>query len=185
MARAKVGTAAPALSRASRNYLNTLNGRASIRARYWCRVKNKNIQNERSEVENSTILPNGQKLWRIDGSGTDDIFENGFNARGEDTDLQNYVNTNSPSIFVGTSKSPNILKNPDFGLPRKYFYQIDGSGLEGVDVNQVYPTNPFSDEEELAIIGTIPTESIIGAQQILPNGDLGSSIMNPNYGGNP
>ncbi|WP_460252845.1 scabin-related ADP-ribosyltransferase [Acidiphilium sp. MT5] len=131
------------------------------------------------------MLPNDQKLWRIDGRGTDDIFENGFNARGEDTDIQNYVNTNSPSIFIGTSTNPNILQNPDFGLPGKYFYQIDGSGLEIVNINQVYPTNPFSDEEEMAIIGKIPIESIVGAQQILPNGDLGSFIMNPNYGGNP
>lgn len=124
-----------------------------------------------------------QPVYRIDGRPPGTIFDEGFQPRGTSTDLENYVNTNQPSTFVGTSKTPDIVNNPAFGQPGKHLYEIDGTGLKGVDVNQAYPANPYASESEIAVPGGIPPESIISAKPILPGGGLGETIPNPNYNG--
>jgi len=136
-----------------------------------------------SPSEKPVAFPVGGKLYRVDGRLTGTIFDEGFQPRGTATDLENYVNTNTPSNFVSTSKTPEIANDPAFGQPGKYVYMIDGSQIKGIDVNQVYPDNPFSSEQEIAVPGGIPKEAIMGAQPILPDGTLGDPIINPNYKG--
>jgi hypothetical protein len=132
-------------------------------------------------VATGRVLPPGQTLWRVDSRSPATIRSEGFQPRGTATDIQNYVNTNAPSAFVSTSKSSLIAENPAFAQPGSYLYEIDGSGLQGIDVNEAYPSNPFDNEQEIAIIGGIPNESIVGATPILPSGGLGDSIPNPGY----
>lgn len=129
------------------------------------------------------IAPVEQPVYRVDGRPAGTIFDEGFQPRGTSTDLENYVNTNQPSTFISTSKTPAIADNPAFGQPGKTLYEIDGTGLKGIDVNKAYPTNPFANENEIAIPSGIPKESIISARPILPNGTLGEPILNPNYNG--
>jgi hypothetical protein len=100
--------------------------------------------------------------------------------RGTSTDLQAYVDTNSPSAFVGTSKTQAV--STEFALDNGgYVYQIDQTNLSGIDVNLAYPSNTFADEREIAILGGVPKESVISAQKALPGGGLGPIIPNPFY----
>jgi len=132
-----------------------------------------------SEAEATQIT---QPLYRGDGRSPDAIFKEGFQPRGTSTDLQSYVDTNSASAFVGTSKSQ--AEAAGFASANEgYVYQIDPSNLSGVDVNSAYPGNIYAHEQEVAFSGGIPKEAIISAQKALPGGGLGPIIPNPYYKG--
>ena len=121
-----------------------------------------------------------QTLFRGDGRVPETIFNEGFVPRGTSTDLQAYVDTNNSSAFVGTSTSE--IEATKFALANDgHVYQIDPTGLPGINVNSAYPTNTFAYEQEIAIPGGVPRESIIGAQRALPGGGLGPVIPNPFY----
>ncbi len=122
-----------------------------------------------------------QSLYRVDSRSPDVIFQDGFQPKGTSTDIQTYVDQNTPSAFVSTSKTPDIYQNPDFGAPGNYLYEVDGSQTPGVDVNAVYPANPYASEQEIAVPGGIPSGAIIGAKPILPGGGLGNTVFNPFY----
>ena len=126
-----------------------------------------------------------QSLYRVDSRSPDVIFQDGFQPKGTSTDIQTYVDQNTPSAFVSTSKTSDIYQNPDFGAPGKYLYEVDGSRTPGVDVNAVYPANPYANEQEVAVPGGIPSSAIIGAKPILPSGGLGNTIFNPSYKATP
>ncbi len=127
------------------------------------------------------IGPVKQPVYRVDQRAPGTIFDEGFQPRGSAADLEIYVNTNQPSIYVSTSKTSDIAYNPDFAKAGSHLYDIDGRGLKGVDVNKVYPTNPFARESEIAIPGGIPRESVRSSRPILPDGTLGETIPNPYY----
>ena len=124
-----------------------------------------------------------QPVYRVDGRPPSTIFNEGFQPRGTSTDLKTYVDTNNPSAFVSTSKTPAIADNPAFAKPGAYLYEVDGTQVEGIDVNSAYPANPYANESEIAVVGGVPPEAIISAKPILPGGGVGPAIPNPGYNG--
>ncbi len=136
-----------------------------------------------SAIATPSGAPLNQSVYRVDGRPPSVIFEQGFQPRGTATDLQNYVDTNTPSGFVSTSKTPDIALNPAFAQPGTHLYEVDGQQISGIDVNEAYPSNPFSNEQEIAVVGGVPKDAIISAKPLLPGGGLGNAIMNPFYRG--
>jgi hypothetical protein len=135
-------------------------------------------------------LPSGYKLYnsekpvyRGDGREPDEIFKNGFSAKGSDTDLVKYQRENSDSIFIGTSTSESVGK--DFAMNQgagSYVYKIDPRGLTAVDVNaSIGNPSGLAHELEMAVINKIPSSNIISARELMPNGSLGPIIPNPAY----
>jgi hypothetical protein len=120
----------------------------------------------------------------VDGRSPETIIKEGFQPKGTSTDLKTYVETNNPSAFVSTSKTPSIADNPEFAKPGTYLYGVDSTQVKGIDVNQAYPDNPFAHESEIAVAGGVPREAIISAKPILPTGGVGNTIQNPIYNGN-
>ena len=119
-------------------------------------------------------------LFRGDTRPPDVIFRDGFKPRGSSTDLQKHAldNANPPSNFVSTT----IVVEPAIAFGKgKYVYVID-KRVKGVDVNKSLGRNsPFPGEAEIALPGGISSGDIIGARSILPGGNLGPLIPNPNY----
>jgi uncharacterized Zn-binding protein involved in type VI secretion len=135
-----------------------------------------------SVVDEISVIEEPVSLYRGDGRGPSIIFDEGFKPRGTSTDLNDYVLNNTKSIFVGTSKSKEVAYN--FAASKKgYVYEIDPSGLKGVDVNNAIPDNIFGKESEIAFPGGIPPESIVSAKPVLETGGLGEAIINPIYKG--
>jgi RHS repeat-associated protein len=131
----------------------------------------------------------GEVVHRGDGRTPDEIFNDGFQPKdpGSDTSLQDYVLDNEPSDFVGTSKDPDIAR--EFAQDSAGFSQ-DGTGYlydidrpqNGIDVNEAFPGNPFSREQEIAVPGGVGTNCIRGCQPVNTLGqNAGDYIPNPNY----
>jgi RHS repeat-associated protein len=119
-------------------------------------------------------------LFRGDTRAPDVIFNDGFKPRGTSTDLYKHAkdNMNPPSAYVPTSISIESAKGFSGG---RYVYLID-KRVKGVDVNKTLGSrSPYPGELEMAVPNGIPSQNIIGAQQVLPNGSLGPLIQNPNY----
>lgn len=112
------------------------------------------------------------------------IFNEGLQPRGTNTDLYNYALHGEPSVFVSTSKSPNVARD---------FADIQGGGYvstirgqaQGLDVNAILgPQSPFPHEFEIAVPGGVNPLDIMGARQVGPNGTfVGPFIKNRTYGG--
>ena len=124
----------------------------------------------------------GRTVYRGDGRTPGQIFKDGFQPRGTATDLETYVDKNTASGFVGTSKSSDVATQ--FAQANDgYVYQIDGELIKGVDVNAAYPTNPFASEQEIAVLGGVPKQAVVSAQKVMADGTLGPIIPNPAYTG--
>ncbi len=135
-------------------------------------------------------LPSGYKLYnsekpvyRGDGREPDEIFKNGFSAKGSDTDLVKFQRENNDSIFISTSTSESVGK--DFAEMQgagSYVYKIDPRGLTAVDVNaSIGNPSGLAHELEMAVVNKIPSSNIISARELMPNGSLGPIIPNPAY----
>ncbi len=122
-------------------------------------------------------------VYRGDGRSPSTIYDEGFQPKGTSTDLQTYVNTNSPSGFVSTSKSPEVAEGFAQMQGGGNVYVVDSSGLSGVDVNDAYPSNPFAHEQEIAMPGGVPPESVVGGYPVSGDGVKGDFVANPNYKG--
>ncbi len=125
-----------------------------------------------------------RELYRKDGREPSEIFGEGFQPwkPNANVSIENYVNFNEPSQYVGTSKIPvgATEVNTQTGQPG-YLYIIDDPG-HGIDVNEVYPSNPFSHEQEIAFPGGIDSCSIKGCIPIDGNNNpIGEFIANPNF----
>lgn len=123
--------------------------------------------------------------YRGDSRGHEEIFEDGFRARGDSTDLMKHEldNTNPPSAYVSTTKSPE--KAYDFATQ---FYTEPGNiytvrPRNGIDVNEVLgPRSPFPDELEVAVPNRIAPADVRGVTPIRADGSyVGHSILNPNF----
>lgn len=139
--------------------------------------------NRADAADASAATAVSQTVYRVDGRPPGTIFNEGFQPKGTSTDLENYVLANQPSAFVSTSKIAAIAENPAFAKPGTYLYEVDGSMIKGIDVNQAYPDNPFANESEIAVVGGVPRDAIISAKPILPGGGVGPTIPNPFYSG--
>jgi hypothetical protein len=120
-------------------------------------------------------------VFRGDSRSPAVIFEQGFQPRGEMQDLRAYASSNEPSIFVGTSKSPNVARL-DFASEGDFVYTIRGRS-EGLDVNSILGReSPFPHELEVVFKGGISSQSVLGARQVGTNGNfIGPFILNPSY----
>ncbi|MCT9089268.1 WXG100 family type VII secretion target [Streptomyces sp. ASQP_92] len=131
-------------------------------------------------VDVSTIPGNAvwrtsdEPLWRFDARSPDAIFEEGFQPwEPSNTHLRDYVEKNTPSAYVGTTR------NPDLGWAPKFRYEIDAPG--GIDVNASMPDNIFASESEIAFPGGVRAENIKGVWERTPDGGWGNFTPNPNY----
>jgi hypothetical protein len=101
-------------------------------------------------------------LYRADTRPPEEIFANGFQAKGDNMDLAQHAAQNPPdSGYVSTSKD--YASARDFG---------DASGADnvykvsadGIDVNQTLgDDSPFPWENEIAVPHGIPAEDVEGA----------------------
>jgi hypothetical protein len=73
------------------------------------------------------------------------------------------------SGYVSTTKYEGIAEARGGNV-----YHIDG--VVGVDVNEAWPDNPFANEEEIAVPGSIDPSRIIGVRL-----QDGTWMDNPNY----
>ena len=122
-------------------------------------------------------------VYRGDGRSPSTIYDEGFQPKGTSTDLQTYVNTNSPSGFVSTSQSPAVAEGFAQMQGGGNVYVVDAGGLSGVDVNEAYPGNPYAHEQEIAVPGGVPTENVVGSYPVSGDGVKGDFMANPNYKG--
>ncbi|MET9437992.1 putative T7SS-secreted protein [Streptomyces sp. NPDC006551] len=114
-----------------------------------------------------------EPLWRNDDRAPDEIFRDGFKPwNNHNTDLDGYVRNNDHSVYVGTTR------DPDLGWGSRYRYDIDAPG--GIDVNASIPDNIFANEKEIAFPGGVRTENIKGAWEKLPDGTT-QYTPNPHY----
>jgi hypothetical protein len=139
-----------------------------------------------SDAVSANISDISTKLYRGDTRLPSDIFQSGFVSAGTNKDLIKYVDYNDPSIFIGTSKSPDIAYSFTKTSQGGYVYIIDkydGS----IDVNSFYRNvegfdNPQANELEVVYENVIPTAKIKGAFMIDENGNIiGDLILNSNY----
>lgn len=109
--------------------------------------------------------------YRGDSRGPQDIFENGFQPRGNNTNLLDYTTNNTPSNFVSTSKSSSVAG--DFA---DNIYVV--KPRNGIDVNSTLgPKSPFPNELEIAIPGDVRPSDIRSVT--IPK--EGMSHLNPNF----
>ncbi|WP_380619996.1 RHS repeat-associated core domain-containing protein [Salininema proteolyticum] len=119
-------------------------------------------------------------LYRADNRGPEEIFENGFESRGNNMDLEEHVagmrksdgGRLEDSGYIGTSidEAHAIERNP------QYVYEI--KGVKGIDVDRELPGFPFGGEQEIAVPRSISPGCIVSCR--LPDG---TRVMNPNYTG--
>ncbi|MEW5992824.1 MAG: hemagglutinin repeat-containing protein [Candidatus Zixiibacteriota bacterium] len=136
-------------------------------------------------VPDSTVASTRQSgfVFRGDGRSPDVIFEQGLQPRGTNQDLLKYAQQNEPSVFVSTSKSPNVAREFADMQGDGFVYTIRGQA-DGVDVNAVLGAkSPFPHELEIAVPGGVKPTDIMGARQVGPDGRfIGPFIKNPTYG---
>ena len=113
----------------------------------------------------------GETLFRSDTRHPDEIFETGFEARGNNMDLMQHISGWSrDSGFVSTSRS---RAHATGRTGNTYEVRADGR-----DANAEFPGNPHADEMEVAVPGKINPECIVSCT--LANGQ---KIMNPKFAG--
>lgn len=82
------------------------------------------------------------------------------------TDLEMYATTNTPSVFVSTTreKEDRTLWTPNSNRGGIYGYEIYAPG--GIDVAKQLGTDRFSNKHEIAFFGGIRSEFILGAIEL-------------------
>ncbi len=130
-------------------------------------------------TSNKSNIP--EHTYRGDSRSPDEIFDKGFEprAKGSDTSLEEYAQNNKASVYVGTSKDPDIAK--DFADGDGYVYTVKPD--KGVDVNkELGNRSPFPNEQEVVIPGGVKPGDIKGATPVNKDGSLGNStVLNPNH----
>ena len=114
--------------------------------------------------------------YRVDGRSPDEIYGPGFVAWGNNMDLWNHVCGAEDSGYVAATLDPFYA-----GLARPAWrLDLHGSGNgQWVDVNQSLGIHEWDYESEIAYPNHINPEDIIGARQVLPNGDEGLLCLIP------
>ncbi|MDP9865448.1 MULTISPECIES: scabin-related ADP-ribosyltransferase [Streptosporangium] len=120
-------------------------------------------------------------VYRADNRPPEEVFEQGFHPRDTSmTNLDDYVNRNRPSAFVGTSTRQDI----DNVLPRRYVYEVDAPG--GIDVRDTFSTYGTNGarlyhEQEIAFPGGVHRRYISGAWPEGVPKTPENFISNPHY----
>ncbi|MFF1922880.1 enterotoxin A family protein [Streptomyces sp. NPDC058221] len=125
---------------------------------------------------NAVYRATNEPLFRSDNRDPSVIFQEGFAPKNtHNADLDNYVLTNQPAIYVSTSTSAPLA----FSWGAKYVYDIR-TPTGGIDVNTTYGSHsPYPDQEEVAFPGGVDPKYIKGAWT-----DHGYT-SNPNYDPGP
>jgi YD repeat-containing protein len=134
------------------------------------------------EIGASAGSRQGGFIFRGDGRGPDVIFQEGLQPKGPNQDLYRYAAENVDSVFVSTSKSPNIAREFASYQGEGYVYTIRGHSAS-VDVNAVLGNrSPFPHEREIAVPGGVRPTGIMGGRLVGPDGTfIGPFIKNPGY----
>jgi hypothetical protein len=142
------------------------------------------LSNVKAPYTPEVIISQETGLYRGDMRSPDEIFKSGFESKGTNTDIVDYVETNTPSKLVGTSKAASeALKKVN---TKGYVYVVGNNGA-GLDVNNYYKAiegreNPYASEQEVIFEGKIPSSQIQGAYPVI-NGKIDTKgfIRNPAY----
>ena len=126
----------------------------------------------------------GRYLFRGDARPPEQVFQDGFQPRGTSTDLLDYARNNTPSVYVGTSKSADVAADfaTNGGLRDGYVYATKPAA-GGIDVDQALgASSPFPAEQEVVFPGGLSPSEIRGATPISADGQFGThSVLNPNF----
>ncbi|MDW6092418.1 hemagglutinin repeat-containing protein [Vibrio rhizosphaerae] len=129
-------------------------------------ARNNHVSSESTDVPEYT--------YRGDSREPDIIFNEGFQTRGNSTDLLAHAldNTKPPSNYIPTSKSADVAADFD----PDYIYVV--RPVNGIDVNKTLGADsPFPTELEIAIPNGVAPKDIRAVT--LPDQQV--SILNPNY----
>lgn len=127
------------------------------------------------------------RLYRGDLRTPDEIFGSGFTAKGTNSNIVDYVELNEPSIFIGTSKSPQEAFTKVSQAQTEWYVYVLGKNGNTTDVNNWYNSiegypNPYASELEVVFENAIPSSNIQGAFKINSSGEIiGDIIVNPNF----
>jgi Pertussis toxin, subunit 1 len=125
--------------------------------------------------ESTSLLSDTNFVYRGDSQSPATVFQNGFTAQGNSTDLLLHAidNTNPPSAFVSTSTSFDQAANFSSNV-----YVIRAPS-NGINVNSALgPLSPFPWENEVAVPFSISPSAVRGVTIT----NQGFSLINPNYG---
>lgn len=119
-------------------------------------------------------------IFRGDGRAPEVIFKEGFQPTGTSTDLYRYALYNESSIFVSTSKTPNIAREFADLQGNGYVYTIRGQS-QGLDVNSILGSkSPYVNEFEIAVPGGVSAVDIMGGRMVSSTEKfVGPFIRNP------
>jgi len=132
---------------------------------------------------------NPRRVFRGDTRHPDEVFQNGFSPKGTNEDIGQYALYDTPSNWVGTSKSASQAGNfPQSARGRgTWVYEIRGNGY-GVDVNRALGGairsfirgTGFPSEREV-IYRNIDPSNIVRAERWRYAMRTGEVIENPGY----
>ncbi|MEM9547710.1 MAG: RHS repeat-associated core domain-containing protein [Bacteroidota bacterium] len=131
------------------------------------------------KVEDTT--EGGSFVFRADDRSPNEIFEKGFESKGDNMDLEAHVLSNpNDSGFISTSKSPNVARE-DFAGSGDHVFTIK-KPANGIDVNKALGgKNPFRDEKKIAVPNSIAPNQILGARKVGADGKFtGTFLKNTN-----
>jgi len=137
----------------------------------------------RAEQLNNRPGPNGLPnfTFRGDTRPPHMIFQQGFQPKGNNTDLYDHVFHNpKDSNYVSTSKREEVSKG--FAKPGGWIYTVaPGSG--GKDVNARFGNHhKYAHEREISVPGGVPANKILMARQVdAHNRYTGEILLNPAY----
>lgn len=113
-----------------------------------------------AEVDSESALT--QTLYRFDSRGPDEIFQDGFEAKGGNLNLLEHVTSNPlDSGYVSTSDNLNSAQDFASESGSGYIYKLNGSGINVNDA--LGDSSPYPWENEVAIPGSVPGSAIEGA----------------------
>ncbi|KAH3763167.1 hypothetical protein Pelo_4945 [Pelomyxa schiedti] len=137
------------------------------------------------------VQNDAERLYRWDRRRPDVVFQHGLAPRVTDEtpapaayDLRTYVNSNAPSVFVGTTR---CYRNDHgiicFWMPRDradvFLYEIFAPG--GIDVNGVLGQHQYENQREIVFAGGIEREYIRSAREYDANRRITRVWLNPNF----
>ena len=132
----------------------------------------------------SKCTHHGSITYRGDSRSPSTIFKEGFETLGDSDDLLLHAidNTNPPSNFISTSKSPNVATEfaTGFGTRDGFVYAVKPKN--GIDVNATLGSkSPYPTEFEVAVPNGISPKDILGAPPVYKDGTMANfSILNIN-----
>ncbi|MGH1372134.1 MAG: RHS repeat-associated core domain-containing protein [Cellvibrionaceae bacterium] len=119
--------------------------------------------------------------YRGDTRPPETIFSEGFQTKGDNTDLYQYAAVNTPSIYLSTTTNIDVAVEfaTKYGCCDGYVYAVRSSN--GIDVNRTLGSqSPWPEEAEIAIPHGAKSDQILGATFVSANETFANhTILNP------